>query len=116
MEIPEIAEYARLLVLVAVEAAEEPDAISRRSEVVDILDDLADWDGLGAMFGRVIPDAIPDPAEYVRSVSAALDPFLDNPLDDAPKVIEPLVLVAWVIQTAVALDTVSEFAAVALAP
>lgn len=115
MQTPDITESSRVLALVAVEAAEEPDAIARHPEVFEVLDELMEWSEIDGLFERVIPGSIPDAVGYLRSVSESLRPFATAPLSDAPEVVEQLALVSWVVQTAASLESVSQFAALALA-
>lgn len=101
-----------LLATAAVEAAEEPDTIMRRPEVIDVLEDLADQDDLHDVFERVTPGLIADPEAWVRTLAQALAPFRQEPLDDQPELVGRLALVAWILQSAAALESVSESAVV----
>ncbi len=112
MQMPEMMSSARLLALVAVEASEEPDAIARHPEVIEVIQELADRDDVGAIFERVIPGVVKEPASYLRSLASNLDRFRTEPLDDTPEAVENLALVAWVMEAAASLESVSEFAAV----
>lgn len=100
MESLDIAACARLLSLAATEAVEEPDTISRRPEVVDVLADLAKHEELPEAFARAVGGAVTDPSAYVGALSQALAPYVDAPLDDAPELIEGLAIVAWVLERA----------------
>ena len=86
----EFIEEARLLQLVATEAVEEPDAISRHPEVVDVVSALANRDGLNALFGNNGHD----PAAFATALAEGLAPYRDRPLTDAPELIEALALLA----------------------
>jgi hypothetical protein len=101
-----------LLARAAVEAAEEPDTIMRRPEVIDVLEDLADQNDVRGIFERVTPGLIVDPEAWVRALAQALAPFRNEPLDDQPELVGRLALVAWILQSAAALESVSESAVV----
>lgn len=115
MPSPDTTSPARFLCLVAGEATEEPDTIQRHPEVVDVLLRLAGSASLPAIFERVIPGVVADPAGYVRSLAELVAVYRNEPLDDAPEVVEGLALVAWIVEAATSLESVNQFAAVALA-
>jgi hypothetical protein len=115
METSDITRTASILSLVAIEAAEEPDAIERNPEVVDLLEEAADWNDLVELFERVIPGVLDRPDDFLRALARELAPFRSVPLDDAPEVVLRLALVARVFQLADSLESVSESAALAFA-
>jgi hypothetical protein len=116
METTDITRSASILSVAAVEAAEEPDAIMRNPEVVDVLEEMADHADLRDLFARVIP-GVDDPAEFLRALAHELAPFRSQPLDDdvAPEIVVRLAVVARVFQIADSLESVSESAALAFA-
>jgi hypothetical protein len=115
METSEISRTASILSISAIEAAEEPDAIERRPEIVDLLEQVADRDDLGEVFERVIPGLIEHPDGFLRTLAQDLAPFRSAPLEDAPELVLRLAFVAKVFQVADSLDVVSETAALAFA-
>lgn len=112
MSTPDMTTTASLLAVAAVEAAEEPDTIMRRPDVIDALEELAEQDDLREMFERVTPGLIADPEAWVKSLADSLAPFRYEPLDDAPELVGRLGLLAWVLECAESLVTASESAAV----
>jgi hypothetical protein len=112
MTTPEIRTSTALLALAAVEAAEEPDTIMRRPEVIDALEELADQGDIVEAFERITPGLLPDPGAWVRSLAQALAPYRHEPLDDDPALVARLALVSWVLQSAAKLESVYESAAV----
>jgi hypothetical protein len=89
MENNGFAEQAQLVGLVASEAVDEPDAVARHPEVVDVVADLAGADGLKALFGSNGHD----PDAFVTALAAGLRPYRELPLED-PALIESMALLA----------------------
>jgi len=83
-------EEARLIGLVATEAVDEPDAIVRHPEVVDVVAALAGQPGLSALFGSNGHD----PDAFVTALAAGLRPYQEVLLDDAPELVESMALLA----------------------
>ena len=83
--------------LVAMEAAEESDAIERHPQVIDVLTDLADEPGLRDAFGANGHD----PAAFVTALAEGLAPYRREPLDEAPELVEGLAFIAGTIREAV---------------
>jgi hypothetical protein len=80
---------AQLVGLVAAEAVDEPDAIARHPEVVDVIADLAGREGLNALFGSNGHD----PEAFVTALAAGLRPYKEWPLED-PGLVENMALLA----------------------
>ncbi len=81
----------QVLSLAATEAVEETDVIERHPEVVDILAQLAEYEGLADLFD--IRNGH-EPAAYLSALAEALSPYRHAPLDDAPELVEGLAFVA----------------------
>ncbi len=105
----------RIIATVATEAVEEPDAIARHPEIVDVLASLSTDAALCEAMERAAPGVMLDPAAYVQ-LADALGPYRQIPLDDAPELVQALAFLAWVLERAVA-DTqpTSETAALVFA-
>jgi hypothetical protein len=86
----------------------------RRPEVVDVLNELAEAP-LTEVFQRMVPGVAVDAESCVRALAQALVAYRDEPLDDAPELVEGLAFVAWVLQGAAAGREPSESPAVAYA-
>lgn len=80
---------AQLVGLVASEAVDEPDAVERHPEIVDVVADLAGREGLNALFGSNGHD----PAAFVTALAAGLRPYRALPLED-PGLVENMALLA----------------------
>jgi hypothetical protein len=89
MENTGFAQEAQLVGLVAHEAVDEPDAIARHPEVVDVVANLAGRDGLNALFGSNGHD----PEAFVTALAAGLRPYQEMPLED-PGLVENMALLA----------------------
>jgi hypothetical protein len=77
---------ARLVAQVAAEAVDEPDAIVRHPEVVDVVAKLAGRDGLRELFGSNGHD----PDAFVMALADGMRPYQDLLLTDAPEIVEDL--------------------------
>ncbi|HEY7891054.1 MAG TPA: hypothetical protein VIC05_02485 [Solirubrobacteraceae bacterium] len=86
----QLSQQIKLLELVASEAVEEPDAIARHPDVVDLVEGLADYDGLSELFGSNGHD----PAAFARALAEGLVPYRTQPLTDAPELVEGLAILA----------------------
>ena len=93
-------DHARILSIVASEAVGEPDAVSRRPEVIDTLVTLSRDPHLRDIVEGVAPGVLPDPATDLAQLADALAPYRERPLDDAPELVERLALVAWILAQA----------------
>lgn len=89
-----LTEQAHLVGLVASEAADEPDAIARHPEVVEALHDLAEREGLTELFGANGHD----PAAFINALAEGLSLYRQQPLTDAPELVEGLAVVAQVLE------------------
>ena len=85
---------ARLIRLVAWEASEEPDAIARHPEVVGVVADLAQNADFPALFGSNGHN----PAAFVTALAEGLAPYREQPLTDAPELIEGLAILATALE------------------
>jgi hypothetical protein len=83
---------ARTLQLVATEAIDEPDVVMRRPGVVHLLGQLANDDEIRELLEGVAPGRIVDPSAWIAGLADAVAPYRNQPLDDAPEVIEELTL------------------------
>jgi hypothetical protein len=83
MDCGEFTNEAQLVGRVAVEVIDEPDTISRRPEVVDVVAGLAGRPGLNHLFGGNghNPDA------FVVALASGLRPYTELPLED-PDLVE----------------------------
>jgi hypothetical protein len=98
-------DHARVLSLAAAEAVGEPDTITRRPEIIDALLSLSSDPALADTVERVAPSALgPDPVSEVKRLADALAPYRECPLDDAPELVERLLLVAWLLNKAISDD------------
>jgi hypothetical protein len=79
----DFAAKARFIGLVALEAADESDAIERHPEVIDVLTELSEREGLGESLGSNGYD----PAAYAKALAEALAPYRQEPLTDAPELV-----------------------------
>lgn len=95
MEQDHFTQQAALIGLVATEAVEEPDAVARHPEVIDVVAGLAEHpDELNSLFGGNGHD----PAAFVTALANGLVPYKDEPLDDAPELIEGLAVLAMALR------------------
>lgn len=81
---------AQLIGLVASEIVDEPDAIARHPEVVDVVAGLAGHDGLNELFGGNGHD----PDAFVTALAAGLRPYQEQMLTDAPELVEDMAFLA----------------------
>jgi hypothetical protein len=94
-------DHARVLSLAAAEAVGEPDTIGRRPEALDVLDALSTDPSLLSAIESVAPGVLgTDPAAEIKRLAEDLATYRDRPLDDAPELIEKLLLVAWLVRQA----------------
>lgn len=84
------ADEAKLVALVAAEAVDEPDAIARHPEVVDVVARLAGRHGLNELFGSNGHD----PDAFVTALAEGMRPYREMPLTDAPDLVENMALLA----------------------
>jgi hypothetical protein len=94
METSQFEERVHLLSVVAAEATEEPDVISRRPEIIDALIDLSTYEGLNNYFGGNGHD----PSGFAKALAQGLEPYKVRPLDDNPEMIQGLAFLAWALQ------------------
>jgi hypothetical protein len=94
MEQQQFKEKVQLLRLVATEAVEEPDVISRRPEVIDALREIAGYERLNDYFGGNGHD----PNGFASALADGLAPFQAAPLDDSPELVQQLVFLAWALE------------------
>jgi hypothetical protein len=80
---------AELILRVAQEAVDEPDAVSRHPEVVDAVASFAGRAELNALFG--------DPDAFVTALAEGLRPYTELPLED-PEIVESLCVLAAALQ------------------
>lgn len=83
-------QHAQIVAVVAREVVEEPDAIERHPEIFDALSALARDDRLRGLFGGNGHD----PVAFVNALVEGLAPYRTELLDDAPQLVESLVLLA----------------------
>lgn len=89
-----ISAKAKFIGDVAEEAAEESDAIQRHPSVVDVLYELAQYDGLNSRFGGNGHD----PNAYVAALARGLAPYRVRPLRENPDLVQSLGFLSWVLQ------------------
>jgi hypothetical protein len=89
MDHSEFAEQAQLVGQVAFEAVDEPDAVARHPEVIDVVASLAGREGLNALFGGNGHD----PDAFVTALAAGLRPYRELPLED-PEIVENMAMLA----------------------
>lgn len=89
-----LAAKARFIGKVAAEAAEESDAIQRHPEVIDVLGEVAAYEGLNARFGSNGHD----PSAYVAALAKGLAPYRVQPLDENPEFVQSLGFLSWVLR------------------
>jgi hypothetical protein len=99
MENNGFAQEAQLVGLVASEAVDEPDAVARHPEIVDVVADLAGREGLNALFGSNGHD----PEAFVTALAAGLRPYKELPLED-PGLVENMALLAGALRGEYNLD------------
>lgn len=86
----DLATKAQWISLVAWEAAEESDAIARHPEVIDVLTDLSQDEGLDELFGGNGHD----PAAFIGALVDGLRPYREEPGEIPAELITGLELVA----------------------
>lgn len=84
---------AELIVRVAQEAVDEPDAVFRHPEVVDAVAGLAGREELHALLGGNGHD----PDAFVTALAEGLRPYTELPLED-PEIVESLAVLAAALQ------------------
>jgi hypothetical protein len=80
---------------VAAEAAEESDAIQRNPEIINVLGEVAEFDGLNARFGGNGHD----PHAYVAALAVGIAPYADEPMEEQPELVQSLGFLSWVLET-----------------
>lgn len=88
---------------VASEAAEESDAIQRNPEIIDVLDEIAGFQGLNGRFGGNGHD----PNAYVAALSVGLAPYREQPMEEQPELVQSLGFLSWVLETQRSPDEIS---------
>jgi hypothetical protein len=94
MEQQQFKERVQLLRLVAAEAVEEPDVITRHPEVIDALREIAGYESLNDYFGGNGHD----PNGFAAALADGLVPFRVAPLDDNPELVQQLAFLAWALE------------------
>ena len=94
MEQTEITKEVQLLRIVASEAVEEPDVITRHPEVIDALKLIASYDKLNDHFGGNGHD----PNRFAAALAEGLVPYQVVPLDDNPEIVQQLAFLAWALE------------------
>jgi hypothetical protein len=79
---------------VAAEAAEESDAIQRNPEIIDVLGEISQFQGLNARFGGNGHD----PNAYVAALAQGLAPYRVQPLEERPDLVQSLGFLSWVLE------------------
>jgi hypothetical protein len=79
---------------VAAEAAEESDAIQRHPNIIDVLGEIAQLDGLNDRFGGNGHD----PTAYVNALAEGLAPYRAEPMADRPELVQSLGFLSWVLE------------------
>ena len=79
---------------VAAEASEESDAIERNPTIIEVLHELARYDGLNARFGGNGHD----PNAYVEALAKGLTPYLTSPLEERPELVQSMGFLSWVLR------------------
>lgn len=95
---------AKFIGMVASQAAEESDAIQRHPSIVDVLDELAQYQGLNSRFGGNGHD----PNAYVAALAKGLAPYRVRPLGENPELVQSLGFLSWVLQEQRNADEISE--------
>ena len=80
---------------VASQAAEESDAIQRNPEIIDVLGEIAEFDGLNVRFGGNGHD----PNAYVAALARGLAPYASQPMEEQPELVQSLGFLSWVLET-----------------
>lgn len=88
---------------VASEAAEESDAIQRNPEIIDVLGEIAEFQGLNQRFGGNGHD----PNAYVAALAVGLAPFREQPMEEEPELVQSLGFLSWVLETQRSPDEIS---------
>jgi hypothetical protein len=94
MDQADFTQQVHLISVVAAEAPEESDVISRHPEVIDALTALASYDHLNNHFGGNGHD----PNAFAAALAEGLAPYRDIPLDDNPELVQHLAFLAWALQ------------------
>jgi hypothetical protein len=100
MNYSEFASAAELVGQVAREAIDEPDAIARHPEVVEVVAGLAGMPGLNDLFGGNGHD----PDAFVTALAEGLQPYKELPLED-PQVVEDVCHLAAALHPALVPDS-----------
>ncbi|HSS33615.1 MAG TPA: hypothetical protein VLL27_10075 [Solirubrobacterales bacterium] len=89
-----LAAKAEYIGKVAAEAAEESDAIQRNPEIIDVLGEIAAFDGLNDRFGGNGHD----PNAYVAALANGLAPYRVQTLEERPELVQSLGFLSWVLE------------------
>jgi hypothetical protein len=89
-----LAAKAKFIGMVAAEAAEESDAIQRHPNIIAVLGEVAEYEGLNARFGGNGHD----PNAYVAALAKGLAPYRVQPMDENPELVQSLGFLSWVLQ------------------
>ena len=89
----EFDKQVHLVSVVAAEASEEPDAVSRHPEVIDALNALAGYDRLNDYFGGNGHN----PNGFAAALAKGLEPYRQAPIEN-PELIQGIAFLAWALQ------------------
>jgi hypothetical protein len=89
-----LAAKAKFIGMVAAQAAEESDAIQRHPSIVEVLGEVAKYQGLNDRFGGNGHD----PNAYVAALAEGLSPYRVQPLEERPELVQSLGFLSWVLQ------------------
>lgn len=89
-----LAAKAEFIGMVAAQAAEESDAIQRNPAVIDVLGEIAEFQGLNDRFGGNGHD----PNGYVAALAEGLAPYRVQPLEDRPELVQSLGFLSWILE------------------
>lgn len=79
---------------VAAEAAEESDAIQRNPQIIGLLGEIAEFEGLNTRFGSNGHD----PKAYVTALAEGLAPYRVAPMEERPELVQSLGFLSWVLE------------------
>jgi hypothetical protein len=88
---------------VAAEAAEESDAIQRNPEIINVLGEIAQFQGLNQRFGGNGHD----PNAYVAALAEGLAPYRAQPMEERAELVQGLGFLSWVLETQRGPDEIS---------
>lgn len=89
-----LAAKADFIGMVAAQAAEESDAIQRHPTIIEVLGEVAEYQGLNDRFGGNGHD----PNAYVAALADGLSQYRVQPLEERPELVQSLGFLSWVLQ------------------